>query len=122
MSEQELRELDVQVARAIGWAQVREVGGGVLYGVPADGNGDAIHPLPEYSTSADAALSAYEVMRRRGWHFLVSRSARLPDTGASASLFRGPEDKDAKVHRGATVAEALCRAIVAAAALEATNA
>ena len=101
---EDLRALDFNVATVIGWTH--------------DQTCDA---MPSFSTDANAALQAYEVMRERGWHLTLLVAAGQPDTGCHATLFRGPGDSGSGIIHGETVAEALCRAIVAAAGMEAVD-
>lgn len=129
-----LRELDVAVARIIG-RQLRwipKAGEDDLGEFTRDrewfDNGwldvEENMPVAKYSTSADAALSAYEVMRGRGWWMANSIHGELvKDSSQTAWLvkleyhMRGWVTKSIS-SKGATFAEALCKAIVAAHQLE----
>ncbi len=115
LRDRELRELDFKVARIVGATPT------VDWNLPIyhQDAGKSVHR--RYSTSADAALSAYEVMQGRGW-FMVCAEQVASFPGWTVCIGHNvaddPMDLDSKDGDGATFAEALCRAIVAAAALE----
>lgn len=63
-------ELDAEVAAAMGWTNVRDVGL-VLRGTPPGGG--ATGYVPEFSSSMDGAWSVVEHMRKHRWncHLIV---------------------------------------------------
>jgi hypothetical protein len=71
-------------------------------------------PLP-YSTSADAALEAYGVMKTRGWHLQITISVEGWSTEPSAWKVNLWHAEFSLIYAsGPTFALALCRAIEAA--------
>lgn len=113
--EQELRELDAAVAVAIGFRQA-------CYGdIPEKDPSGWLMILQNiaypYSTSADAVLAAYGVMRERGWRITAGRQA---SDGFWILMIEhlGRFGGRALEASAESFPEALCRAIVAAAAME----
>lgn len=71
-----------------------------------------IPPCPDYESSLDAAMTAYEVMRSLGWANMHMRDYEYPPRIWAVSMSRG---MDHVVGNGPTLSAAICAAILAAA-------
>lgn len=118
------RELDAAVARLMGYAVTTEMppeGQFLTMSYPyfciADGT---INTAPyrgrNWSPQSDAtsALAAYEVLRGRGWRACTWRDHDKQQLCVIQLIHVSREDKPAVQGVGATLPEALCRALVAA--------
>lgn len=124
MSDLTGRELDAAVARELGWTEIRlhECADPFCWGGCPEGwigmpPGERLRELPAFSTDIAWAMRAYGVMHERGWridsafHSPVECSVTLWHAVhgfARATVQPGGRSPDA------VLAEAICRAILAA--------
>lgn len=107
------RSIGEQVAEIIGWKDIRDAAGDGLhlFGT-APRTGYPNMAIPKFETSVDAAMTAYAVMRERGWYIAINW---WHDQEPWVRLFRVPvEARDFVIGNGPTLALAICQAIIAA--------
>ncbi len=115
MPKERERSLREQVAGICGWVCPKCKGEGFRHNasgdwIPCRGKmGGCI--LPEYDTSADAALEAYAVLRERGWRMSLEETDCIHS--AWRCILRGV-GRHNEVGFGEAPALAICEAIVAA--------
>lgn len=116
MTEQERRELDAAVARALGWERV-QWNCGFLHGLPPEARDRTLHTVPRFAAEVAAAWSVVEALRAREWLFECREQAASP---AWCVVFAGPER--APFAAGDTLPEAICKAALKVAGEEARDA
>jgi hypothetical protein len=117
------RELDIAVADALGWADIRDdyfpgtPGGGSLYGVPPvmpawespPNKKRGISLLPHYSTDIASAWDAVEHLREQGWTMTLSCDDKI--TEPWDCRFFMDDGRWRVIAHGPTAAAAISRAI-----------